>query len=45
VVRAEGQLVQKGDTILRLSEVKPEYFDPKLLERTQEPDHGQGAHR
>ncbi len=30
----EGQLVQKGDTILRLSEVKPEYFDPKLLERT-----------
>ncbi len=32
----EGQLVQKGDTILRLSEVKPEYFDPKLLDRTQE---------
>ena len=31
----EGQRVQKGDTILRLSEVKPEYFDPKLLERTQ----------
>lgn len=30
----EGQLVEKGDTILRLSEVKPEYFDPKLLERT-----------
>lgn len=32
----EGQLVNKGDTILRLSEVKAEYFDPKLLERTQD---------
>ena len=32
----EGQLVNKGDTILRLSEVKAEYFDPKLLDRTQE---------
>ncbi|WKZ66019.1 MAG: HlyD family efflux transporter periplasmic adaptor subunit [Flavobacteriales bacterium] len=32
----EGQLVQKGDTILRLSEVKAEYFDPLLLDRTQE---------
>lgn len=32
----EGQLVMKGDTILRLSEVKPEYFDPQLLDRTQE---------
>ncbi len=32
----EGQLVEKGDTILRLSEVKAEYFDPKLLDRTQE---------
>ncbi|MBL7939663.1 MAG: HlyD family efflux transporter periplasmic adaptor subunit [Flavobacteriales bacterium] len=32
----EGQLVEKGDTILRLSEVKAEYFDPKLLERTAE---------
>lgn len=32
----EGQLVKKGDTILRLSEVKPEYFDPLLLDRTQE---------
>lgn len=31
----EGQLVEKGDTILRLSEVKAEYFDPQLLERTQ----------
>ncbi len=32
----EGQRVQKGDTILRLSEVKPEYFDPLLLDRTQD---------
>ncbi len=32
----EGQLVNKGDTILRLSEVKAEYFDPRLLERTQD---------
>ncbi|MBK9273170.1 MAG: HlyD family efflux transporter periplasmic adaptor subunit [Flavobacteriales bacterium] len=32
----EGQLVERGDTILRLSEVKPEYMDPKLLDRTQE---------
>lgn len=32
----EGQLVQKGDTILHISEVKGEYFDPLLLERTGE---------
>ncbi len=32
----EGQLVEAGDTILRISEVKQEYFDPRLLERTQE---------
>ncbi len=35
----EGDLVQKGDTVLRLSEVKPEYFDPLLLDRTQEQIH------
>ena len=29
----EGDLVQKGDTIVFLSEVKSEYFDPRLLER------------
>ncbi|MFM8372525.1 MAG: HlyD family secretion protein [Bacteroidota bacterium] len=29
----EGQAVQKGDTIVRLSEVKTDYFDPKLVER------------
>jgi membrane fusion protein, adhesin transport system len=31
----EGQLVKKGDTIVRLSEVKTEYFDPNLLPNTQ----------
>ena len=31
----EGQLVKKGDTIVRLSEIKTEYFDPDLLARTQ----------
>lgn len=30
----EGDLVQAGDTIVFLSEVKAEYFDSKLLERT-----------
>lgn len=30
----EGDLVQKGDTILFISEVKGEYFDPLLVERT-----------
>jgi multidrug resistance efflux pump len=33
---SEGDFVEKGDTILELSEVKNEYFDPKLLERTGE---------
>ncbi|WP_088339735.1 HlyD family secretion protein [Robiginitalea sediminis] len=32
----EGDLVQAGDTILFMSEVKNEYFDPRLLERTQQ---------
>jgi multidrug resistance efflux pump len=32
----EGDHVEKGDTILQLSEVKPDYLDPKLLERTEE---------
>lgn len=31
----EGDFVAKGDTILHISEVKDEYFDPKLLENTQ----------
>lgn len=29
----EGQAVNKGDTIVYLSEVKPEYLDPALVER------------
>jgi adhesin transport system membrane fusion protein len=29
----EGQSVKRGDTIVYLSEVKAEYFDPKLVER------------
>ncbi len=32
----EGDFVKTGDTILKLSEVKVEYFDPNLLSRTQE---------
>jgi membrane fusion protein, adhesin transport system len=31
----EGQLVKKGDTIIQLSEIKTDYFDPNLLSRTQ----------
>ncbi|GHA29244.1 biotin attachment protein [Salinimicrobium marinum] len=30
----EGDFVQQGDTILHISEVKSEYFDPQLVERT-----------
>ncbi len=30
----EGDTVKKGDTIARLSEIKSEYFDPELVERT-----------
>ncbi|MCD8415788.1 HlyD family efflux transporter periplasmic adaptor subunit [Tenacibaculum dicentrarchi] len=30
----EGDFVQKGDTILRISEIKSNYFDDKLAERT-----------
>ena len=32
----EGDYVKKGDTILRISEVKSEYFDDKLVERTNQ---------
>lgn len=32
----EGEFVEKGDTILKISEVKGEYFDPNLVERTEE---------
>ncbi len=31
----EGEFVRKGDTILYISEVKDEYFDPSLLENTK----------
>ena len=30
----EGDFVKKGDTILHISEIKNEYFDPNLVERT-----------
>ncbi|MBH8560343.1 HlyD family secretion protein [Hymenobacter negativus] len=32
----EGQLVRKGDTLLTISEIKDEYFDPDLPERLRE---------
>lgn len=32
----EGQLVKAGDTIAQLSEIKDDYLDPELLNRTQE---------
>ncbi|TDN87261.1 multidrug resistance efflux pump [Salegentibacter sp. 24] len=30
----EGDFVQKGDTILKISEVSSDYFDPRLISRT-----------
>jgi membrane fusion protein, adhesin transport system len=35
-VHQEGDRVKRGDTILVLSEVKDEYFDPKIIERFTE---------
>lgn len=32
----EGDYVQKGDTIMQLSEIKDDYLDPDLLSRTKE---------
>ena len=32
----EGDFVKAGDTIVHLSEIKSEYFDPNLLTRTSE---------
>ena len=32
----EGNYVNKGDTILYISEIKDEYFDPELLSRTEQ---------
>lgn len=31
----EGDFVKKGDTIMKIAEVKSEYFDPNLVERTE----------
>lgn len=33
---AEGQYVESGDPILRISEIKAEYFDPEYITRIQE---------
>lgn len=33
---SEGQFVKKGDTIVFLSEVKSEYMDPNLIQRTEQ---------
>ena len=30
----EGDFVSKGDTIMKISEIKSEYFDPNLVKRT-----------
>jgi multidrug efflux pump subunit AcrA (membrane-fusion protein) len=32
----EGDFVEQGDTIAKISEIKAEYLDPKLISRTQE---------
>ena len=32
----EGDSVRKGDTIMKIAEIKSEYFDPNLVERTQQ---------
>lgn len=32
----EGDYVERGDTILFIREIKDQYFDPQLIERTQE---------
>jgi|TARA_R110000744_G_scaffold61707_10_gene127276 multidrug resistance efflux pump len=32
----EGDFVEKGDTIMFISEIKNEYFDPQLVERTRQ---------
>lgn len=32
----EGDYVEEGDTILKISEIKDAYFDPNLLQRTEE---------
>lgn len=32
----EGDFVQKGDTLLKISEIKSDYFDPELILRSQQ---------
>jgi multidrug resistance efflux pump len=32
----EGDLVKKGDTIIQLAEIKDDYLDPQLLQRTEQ---------
>ena len=32
----EGDTVRAGDTLLKLTEIKTEYFDPNLIDRTKE---------
>ncbi len=32
----EGDFLRKGDTLVYIREVKPEYFDPELIQRTAE---------
>lgn len=32
----EGDFVNQGDTIVKISEIKPDYLDPDLLQRTNE---------
>ncbi len=32
----EGDLVNKGDTVLKISEIKSEYLDPELVDRTRQ---------
>ncbi len=32
----EGELIEKGDTIVHISEIKSEYFDPEIVNRTKE---------
>ncbi|WP_066218190.1 HlyD family secretion protein [Formosa haliotis] len=39
----EGDFVKKGDTILRISEVKSEYFDEQLTQRTDDQIHAKAS--
>ena len=32
----EGEYVKKGDTLLQIEEIKSEYFDPNLVQRTSQ---------